>query len=125
MMEFHIERPRARVESVVPMINVVFLLLVFFLMTATLAPPDPFETVPPSAERTVAAEPGTVLFVGAGGELALGELRGEQIYEIAGGSAESLVVRADARLEAARLTAILSRLAANGVTEIRLIAVRR
>ncbi len=124
-MEFRIERPRPRVESVVPMINVAFLLLVFFLMTATLAPPDPFETVPPSAERTVAAEQGAVLFVGAGGELALGELRGEQIYEFAGGSAGPLVVRADTRLEAARLSSILARLAAGGVTDIRLIAVRR
>ncbi|MGB1619323.1 MAG: biopolymer transporter ExbD, partial [Flavobacteriales bacterium] len=32
------------------MTDLVFLLLIFFLMTSRLAPPDPFEVTPPQAE---------------------------------------------------------------------------
>lgn len=38
-MQFDLPQRRSRPESVVPMINIVFLLLIFFLMTAQIAPP--------------------------------------------------------------------------------------
>ena len=41
-------RPHTPRESVVPMINVVFLLLIFFLMTAQITAPTPVEVTPPS-----------------------------------------------------------------------------
>ena len=41
---------RATAEPVVAMINVVFLLLCFFMMTATLVRPSPFEVAPPVSE---------------------------------------------------------------------------
>lgn len=37
-------------EAIVPMINVAFLLLIFFLMAAVLSPPDPVEVKLPTAE---------------------------------------------------------------------------
>ena len=40
MIEFDEARPRRPYESVVPLINVVFLLLVFFLLAGTLQPTD-------------------------------------------------------------------------------------
>ncbi|WP_322867174.1 biopolymer transporter ExbD [Aquicoccus sp. G2-2] len=39
-----VRRPRG--EAILPMINVVFLLLIFFLMTAELAPPEPVAVAP-------------------------------------------------------------------------------
>jgi biopolymer transport protein ExbD len=63
-MDFGRARPRPRGESVVPMINVVFLLLIFFVMTATIVPPDPFAARPPSSARAGAAERGEVLHLG-------------------------------------------------------------
>jgi periplasmic protein TonB len=57
-MDFGSPPRRPRAESVVPMINVVFLLLVFFLMTATIAPPDPFASVPPDPFASAARGPG-------------------------------------------------------------------
>ena len=49
-MDFAPRRPaRPARENIVPMINVVFLLLVFFVMTAQIAPPDPFDIAPPEA----------------------------------------------------------------------------
>lgn len=44
-MRFDVRRPsrsQARRENVVPLINIVFLLLFFFLLTGTLRAPEPF-----------------------------------------------------------------------------------
>ena len=60
-MQFPDPPRRKPPESIVPMINVVFLLLIFFLMTAQIAPPDPFEINPPdSAQAGDPAEGGQV-----------------------------------------------------------------
>ena len=44
----------AQDRAIVPMINVVFLLLVFFLMTASLTPPPPREITAPVAPHAPA-----------------------------------------------------------------------
>ncbi|WP_201150810.1 ExbD/TolR family protein [Rhodovulum sulfidophilum] len=69
------DRQGTRGESIVPMINVVFLLLIFFLMSARLVPPAPFEAEPPRADG---AEPaaGEMLHLSASGDLAFGAARG-------------------------------------------------
>jgi biopolymer transport protein ExbD len=123
-MEFGAAPRRARGESVVPMINVVFLLLIFFVMTATIAPPDPFAARPPAVADAEAAGQGEVLHVGPDGALAYGPLRGAAALA-AVPAGESLRVRADAGLPATELAALLGRLAAAGITDIRLVAVRR
>jgi biopolymer transport protein ExbD len=122
-MEFGRPARSPRGESVVPMINVVFLLLIFFLMTATIVPPDPFGATPPEAATAAAAERGETLHVGPDGALAFGAARGEAA--LAALPAGPLHIRADAALPAADLAAILARLAAAGVTDIRLVAVAR
>jgi biopolymer transport protein ExbD len=123
-MDFGARPPRPRGESVVPMINVVFLLLIFFLMTATIVPPDPFESTPPEASTAETAERGDTLHIGPDGALAFGPARGEAaLAAVPAGS--PLLIRADAGLAAAELSRILSRLAAAGVTDIRLAAVAR
>ncbi len=123
-MEFGTPARRRSGESIVPMINVVFLLLVFFLMTATIAPPDPFSTEPPVTGSAETADAGDVLFVGPGGEIAFGEVRGEAVFD-AVVPGEPLLVKADARLPATALASVLARLSEAGVTEIRLAAVTR
>lgn len=60
---------RQRGESIVPMINVVFLLLVFFLMTSQLTAPEPFEVRPPQAATQTQAEAEPVLFVSRDGRI--------------------------------------------------------
>lgn len=123
-MEFGPARTRRKGESIVPMINVVFLLLIFFLMTATIAPPDPFSTEPPEAGTAEVADRQDALYVAADGTLAFGEARGEAVFTAIPGDA-ALLVRADAGLEAAALADVLGRLAAAGVTDVRLAAVAR
>ncbi len=125
-MQFAPPRPRQKPESIVPMINVVFLLLIFFLMTATLAPPEPFETMPPVSGLAEAADPEEPLFIGPAGELAYGAARGEAVYSAVAVSerdGQPLYLRADAGLPAAELAAVLARLQASGVSDVRLIAV--
>lgn len=115
-------RPRA--ESIVPMINVVFLLLIFFLMTSRLAQPDPFEVNPPKAaldhqpeaEATLYADKtGRLSYEGQEGEAAIAQLR-----SLAAGDAR-LQLRADAELEATKAAQLLRSLAAAGFASVELV----
>ena len=139
-----IDPPRRRPpESIVPMINVVFLLLVFFLMTAQIAPPDPFDLSPPEmAQDGPPPEGEFTLHLGARGELAyrgmvldqeaaLNALRAAKAtYCAAQGCDEAsalppLVLRADAAVPGARLAALMPRLGALGFAEVQLVTVAR
>ena len=115
--------PRARQDSVVPMINVAFLLLVFFLMTAVIVPPEPIEVSPPEASSEADDVAQNVLVITTEGELAMGQFLGEAVFEALG--APTLHVRADAGLEGADLARILARLSEKGVTEVELVTVPR
>lgn len=115
--------PRARPDSVVPMINVAFLLLVFFLMTAVIAPPDPVEVTPPLAGAEAADPVSATLVVTADGTLALGELRGEAVFLAV--PAGRLRIRADAGLDGAELARLIARLAAAGATQVDLVTLPR
>ena len=123
-MDFGSPPRRPRAESVVPMINVVFLLLVFFLMTATIAPPDPVGATPPEAGPSGPVDRSPTLHIGADGALAFGTERGEAaLAAVPPGSV--LTVRADAGLPGTELARVIARLAEAGVTEVRLVTVRR
>ena len=109
-MRFAQKAKRERRESIVPMINVVFLLLVFLLLTAQMAAPPPLDVTPPVASLSDTATPDTVLHVAADGSLALNDLRGEAaLAAIPPGGA--VYLRVDANLAAAELAALLPRLA--------------
>lgn len=115
---------RPRGESIVPMINVVFLLLIFFLMTSRLAEPEPFAVTPPDAALESEPEAEPVLFISAGGRLHYGGSDGEAaIAALAAASADSPAVRlrADAQLEARTLARILRQLAEAGLSHAELV----
>ncbi|ANB35295.1 biopolymer transport protein ExbD [Rhodovulum sulfidophilum] len=121
------DRQGTRGESIVPMINVVFLLLIFFLMSARLVPPAPFEAEPPRADG---AEPaaGEMLHLSAAGDLAFGAARGEAVFAALAARPEAagpLVIRADAGVEAAALARLAARLTAEGRGPLRLVTVPR
>lgn len=114
-------RRRRMRESIVPMINVVFLLLVFFLMTARIAPPEPFDvslpTVPDGADpisenRLHVDRDGLVGYLGLTGAPAM-----ELLVEIREKGAP-LQIRADAGLEATRLAQLLRELAGAGFRQV-------
>jgi len=114
---------RPRGESIVPMINVVFLLLIFFLMTSRLARPEPFEVTPPEAGLDTEAKAEAVLFIDAEGRMHFDGAEGEAaVARLAAASTDTRAVqlRADARLEAAALARILRQLAAAGLSRAEL-----
>lgn len=114
---------RSARDSIVPMINVAFLLLVFFLMTAVIAPPDPFEISPPRANSDDAEKMTDTLHISAGGELAMGQVRGESVFSAL--PQGPLRIHADARLDGALLAQVIDRMANAGVSSVELVTVPR
>jgi len=102
------------------MINVVFLLLIFFLMTAQIAPPDPLEVTPPVADAAPREMRDDTLYLDADGALAFGTLRGDPAIAAAASMA-TLSLRADAGLPATDLAQVLMQLAAAGQTRVTLV----
>lgn len=125
MMDFSPAPHRQQSESIVPMINVVFLLLVFFLMTSRLAPPEPVEVEPPISQQETQAEEAPVLYLSAEGTVAIDELRGEdavtELARRAKGVEAAPMLRADAGAEAATVARVLKDLAAAGLSDVALV----
>ncbi|WP_068118974.1 ExbD/TolR family protein [Tropicimonas marinistellae] len=114
-------RPRQSRESIVPMINVVFLLLIFFLMTAQIAPPDPFEVTLPLAQEAADPTSESRLYISREGQTGYNGLTGapamELLIEIRD-KRDPLQLRADAELEASRLAQLLRELAQAGFQRV-------
>lgn len=105
------------------MINVVFLLLIFFLMTSQLAPPDPVDITAPGSTRGNEPKARAKLFLDADGQPFFKELTGEAALlalapDVAG--EHRLLLSADRDLEAVRLAAMLRRLTAIGLSAVEL-----
>ena len=125
-MRFARPPARRRGEAVVPMINVVFLLLIFFMMSATIAPAPPFDLALPRAEGAGEAPADRALYLAADGALSYAGAEGAAAWEALAAQPPDapLVVRADAALPAPQLAALLTRLAGAGIPEVSL-TVRR
>lgn len=110
----HIDMPkrRPRGESIIPMINVVFLLLIFFLLTAQISPSTPFPVTPPDSSSDIRAQAQDVLYVSATGELAWNEARGDDVWPLIAARTDDgpVQIRADASAPAAMLAAHLKQL---------------
>ncbi len=120
-------------ERILPLINVVFLLLIFFMLAGELSARDPFNIQPPkSASTTPADSRDIVLQVAADGRIALD---GEEIAEadlvaaIKGMSeyllTADLFLKSDASVDAVRIVEIMEKLRAAGVAKLRLLTVER
>ena len=125
-MDFTDAPKKPKAESIVPMINVVFLLLIFFLMTAQIVAPDPFELTPPTASdpSQPAENRNATLYVGRNGTLSFQDRAGDAAFErIAEQAAtiSTLQLRADAALDGARLAKIMTRLSQAGIAGIELV----
>jgi len=120
-MQFSTPRRSRAPEPVVPMINVVFLLLVFFLISAQITPPAPFELTLPEAAEGDRAVPANTLYMDAGGRLAFNDARGDAVMDALAARAAPdapLQIRADAGMEARVLARLLPALAARGIDEV-------
>jgi len=127
-MDFSETKQRRQTEPALPMINVVFLLLIFFLMSAQIVAPPPLDVSPPVAERGAAPEGDLRLHISAEGEIALGDLRGSAVWDrlserpdAAGTPANTTVlIRADGALPAADLASVITRISALGFARVQL-----
>ncbi len=123
-MEFARPRHRRPLEPIVPMINVVFLLLIFFLMSAQIAPPAPFDVTLPESGAGERAAPADTLYMDEGGRLAFNAVRGDAVLDALAARATpdaALQIRADAGMEARALARLLPELAAHGVAKVEIV----
>ena len=123
-MDFAPPPRKPRAENIVPMINVVFLLLIFFLMTSQIAPPDPVEVTAPNSVSGGDPVAEAKLFLDAQGVLYFGEARGDAVMAALKGDnrqTEKLLLSADREVEAARVAVVLRDLAAAGVPDVELV----
>jgi biopolymer transport protein ExbD len=134
-MQFLEPERRSPPESIVPMINVVFLLLIFFLMTAQIAPPEPFPVAPPSAVSNSQADGDFTLYVNTDGLIAFQDIEGEDTALLAlqhaldrhcnaencARTPPPILLRADGGVSAETIAALLPKLGTIGFTAVQLI----
>lgn len=131
-MRFVRRRERSEPETMIPLINLVFLLLIFFMIAGAIAKAPPFEwQAPDSRSESPPGESARVIHIAADGRLALD---GEPI-ELAGlasavgarpdPAAAPVQIKADARVPARRVMAVMGRLRDAGVEKIRLFTRQR
>ena len=117
-------------DRILPLINVVFLLLIFFMLAGTLTKSDPFKIDPPSSISTAeAGEQVFLVLIGADGRIAVnGEATdavgiGAALASRPDGANLSVSVKADGRAPAATLVAAMESVRAAGVGKVRLLTV--
>lgn len=117
-------------ERVLPLINVVFLLLIFFMVAGRLAASDRFSIEPPASASDAQPSRELLVLVGTDGRLAVdGELvetsglRAAVTDYLADNEEARVRVKADGRVAATRVVAIMERLRAAGAERIDLLTV--
>lgn len=123
------KRERNFEDNILPLINVVFLLLIFFMLAGSLHTRAPFDLKPPDTANAADTElRAGVLAVSADGQLALGgeivdkaELRRRLAERDAN---QPLQIKADADLPADRLAELLALVREAGIAKVQLMTVR-
>jgi biopolymer transport protein ExbD len=124
-------RRRRKGENIGPLIDVVFLLLLFFLLAGTPSPPEAFSIDPPRSEGAQAAESHTVLvLLTADGQLAVderkvtrAELAAVVAERLAGAELPTIALKADAAVASDSVIAAMEILRGTGVQTLRLLTV--
>ncbi len=126
-------------SRILPLINIVFLLLIFFLVTGALTAADPFRTTPPhSIAQTEARKDAIVILLGSSGQIAFdGRVMDEAGLKNAigtylaseGAGAEgqppAVHLKADADVSGTRLVSMLNLLRDAGLERLNLLAVQK
>lgn len=128
-MEFEPSRRVSDEERILPLINIVFLLLIFFMLAGRLAVSDPFRIDPPrSTSEAAAQQRDMIVLVGAQGRLALdGEIMEQARIQstvakrVSGGDSLGVLVRADGQAEAIRVMEVMELLQEAGLENLKLL----
>ena len=118
--------------SLTPMIDVVFIMLIFFMVTGRPTVPDPFQIEPPASasEGPMNAQELLVL-IGADGRLALdGIVMSEQVLKsnvsnlLTDNQSMKVRLKADAQVQATRVIGVMEVLQQAGVDQFKLLTVQ-
>jgi biopolymer transport protein ExbD len=126
-MKFRQRTPRQDRETLIPLINVVFLLLIFFMLAGRLTQQPPFDWTPPDSRSDRAPGDSVVVvhvapegrIAVAGREVALDGLRNAVRAAVADRPGP-VHLRADRDVEANHVIGVLERLRAAGLESVRL-----
>jgi len=131
MTGFILPKPerRSRGIAILPLINVIFLLLIFIILSGVIASPDPFQLIPPQARAGEEfAETGSdaTIYVSTDGNLLFRDVSDEVAVIdlvtklVSSGDVEVLTVRADASVSAARIVKLVEELRSTGIVGVQL-----
>lgn len=118
-------------DNMIPLINIVFMMLIFFMIAGQLSSNELIKIQPPtSQEQSTLQEHDAILFVSAKGRLvlndvllvasALTEILQQKISETNDIQSFELLVKADATVPASELTDLLKQVRAAGVLKVSL-----
>lgn len=128
-MHFPDRRPDQTEERILPLINVVFLLLIFFMIAGSLSASEPFEVEPPASQSQGDYDPDSVIILmGMGNRFALNnermnEAQGlEHIQMLMQNQPDTqITLKADGRQPANKLVRFTQALYEAGVKKLRLL----
>jgi biopolymer transport protein ExbD len=120
-------------DSILPLINIVFLLLIFFMIAGRLAVKDPFQVTPPQSNSEGKTEINeTIIIVGDDGKLVFdGKIIEESNLEhliverLKINNETQIQLKADAEAEAINVVSIMELLRKAGVNKLQLLTLAK
>ena len=117
------QKKRARSPNLVPLINIVFLLLIFFMLTGTLKRSDIFDISPPESLTGADAEaPELVLLISKSNKLALNnqnielsELNTKLLNIIQKYPLQEVLIKADGKANSGTLSKVINVIRESGI----------
>ena len=128
-MQFDFKKQEEEADNILPMINVVFLLLIFFIMTGALHAVDYFNVNPPSSSSEFEGSLNdTVILVGGDGRLAIDNKEVDEVDlqlsvsdKLSTNTGAIFRIKADGRVDAARVVEVMELIEAVGVRRVMLL----
>ena len=124
-------RPKSEDDRILPLINVVFLLLIFFMLAGSLTGSDPFEIAPvKSASEASSGEKDIEILLGTESQVALDGAVMTQTDMITAltqrlkDQPDTMVrLKADGRIDATKIVVVMEKLREVGVSRLKLLTV--
>ena len=125
-MRFALYPSRVKKESIIPMVNVIFLLLIFFLMTSSFIIPDPFELDKPNTYSSNKVSTEERLYISKTGKVFISDKVNENAWRyLEQSTPEELLLIADSSFPAKDLLIISEKLKELGIIELNLLTNQR
>ena len=128
-MQLKFEKQEEEPDNILPLINVVFLLLIFFIMTGALHAVDYFNVNPAtSSSEFQAFLDDTIILVGGDGRVAIDNKEVDEVDlqlsvsdKLSANAGAIFRIKADGRVDAARVVEVMELIEAVGVLRVMLL----